>query len=308
MRRMLVLVAAATGLVLLPATGATTPATQQRCSYEVVYEGRVYSSGPIPHERPVRSGARVGRGLRLGCNDIVGRPERPTPVDVFRFGTASPHVALTTRELGFVARVAVEGRCFGFGGDPDGYLHCLQTEIRFRGRGYTGTHGPVLPRGERLGHGQIRGQLVPLQATQGIDPRVAVAREDDPQLIFVAHRRCQIWPYQRGVTTFTRCLRAPFWLAIRGHTRTRTATIQSPGSLHTNVRLRLFLAPDAIADQLISPEDERLISAGRLTVDRKGRGKTTIRIADALGVGRYAVLTELPGGQVRIVGVLALNA
>jgi hypothetical protein len=75
-----------------------------------------------------------------------------------------------------------------------------------------------------------------------------------------------------------------------------------------NVRLRLFLAPDALADRLISPEDERLTPAGRLTVDRKGRGKTTIGIADALGVGRYAVLAQVPGRQVRIVGVLALNA
>jgi hypothetical protein len=304
---MLVPVAAATALVLLPGTGGTAPGAPQRCLYHVLYEGAAYWGYPVPQDTAIRPGERVGRAVRPGCNDFGPRPPEPsTPVDVFRFGTASPRVALITPE--FRGPVRVAGRCFGFERDTDGLLSCLQTDIRFRGRGYTGTHGPVLPRAERLGQGRIRGQPVPLQAIQGVDPRIALAREDDLKVIFVAHRRCQIWPYQRGVTTFTRCLRAPLWLAIRGHTRTRTAAIESPGSLQRNVRLRLFLAPDGVADEITSPQDERLTSAGRLAVDRKGRGKTTIRIAEALGVGRYAVLAQLPGRQVRIVGVLALNA
>lgn len=308
MRKMLVPVVAVTALALVPNTAGPAPGAQQQCTYRVVYEGTVYR-GSAPGAEAVRSGARVGPAVRLPCDDIGGRPPEPgTPIDVFRFGTASPWVALTTRELGRPAIVAVSGRCFGFGRDTDGYLRCLQTEVRFRGRGYTGTRGAVLPRGSSIGQGRVDGRPLPLRAIQGIDPRIALAPADDPELILVAHRRCHIWPYDRTLETFMRCLRAPLWLAIRGHTRTRTATVKLPGSLLTSVQMRLLLAPDGIADQISSPDDTRLTPAGRLRVDRKGRGRTRIAIADSLGVGRYAVLAQLPGRRMVVVGVLALNA
>jgi len=70
----------------------------------------------------------------------------------------------------------------------------------------------------------------------------------------------------------------------------------------------LFLAPDGIADQITSPDDDRLTPAGRLAVDRKGQSKTRIAIVGSPGEGRHAVLAQLPGPRVVVVGVLALNA
>jgi hypothetical protein len=271
--------------------------------YRIVYEGSVYLRVSRDGD-DVGPGARIARAVRPGCSDIGGQPPPPAEqVYVFRFGTASPRVALTTREFGG-SIVAVSSRCFGFGENHGGYLRCLQTEVRFRGRGYTALRGLGLSPGRALGQGTIRGRPVRLRAIQGIDPRIAVAQADDPQLSLVAHRRCELPPIY---SAFRRCLRAPLWLAIRGDTRIRSATIQAPGSLITGVRLRLFLAPDGVADEITSPDDERLTPAGRLTIDRKGRGTTRITIADAVGEGRYAVVAQLPGRRIVVVGVLGLK-
>jgi hypothetical protein len=74
--------------------------------------------------------------------------------------------------------------------------------------------------------------------------------------------------------------------------------------LITSVRIRLFLAPDGVADQIMSSDDERLTSIGGLTIDRKGRGSTRIAIVDSVVAGRYAVIAELSRHQVVVVGGL----
>jgi hypothetical protein len=302
MTRVFVSVAAVAGLLLVPCTAATAPGAQQRCVDRIVYQGTVYSASLPRHV--VRPGARVGRAVRPGCTDVVGLPLPPTEqVDVFRFGTASPQVALTNHRG---VRFAVGGRCSGFPNRAD-YHECLQTEVRFRGRGYTGTRGPILTRGGVLGQGRVRGRPVLLHAIEGVDPRIALVREDDPHLILVAHRRCQMSPSGPTLTSFTRCLRAPLWLAVRGHGRSRTATIQAPGSLLEGVRIQLFLAPDGVADEITWSQDERLTPAGRLIVDGRGGGTARIQIAESLGAGRYAVVAQLPGRRVIVVGVLALS-
>jgi Family of unknown function (DUF6281) len=173
MSRALALVATVVGLVLWSSTGGTAPGAQQRCPYSIVYEGTTYLY--VPRENVV-PGARVGRAVRPGCNDIGGRPPPGAKsIEAFRFGTASPRVALTTHEQGLPAMVvAVPGRCFGFGNGPD-YVRCLQTDLRFRGRGYSALRGPELPQGGALGRGLVHGRPVRLLAIQGIDPRTALA-------------------------------------------------------------------------------------------------------------------------------------
>jgi hypothetical protein len=298
MARMLLLVAAAAGLMLVPGTDGTAPGAPERCVNSFIYEGSVYGYIPIDGENLV-SGRHVGRGVRRGCTDIGGVPPPPDKrVKLYRFGTANPRVALTIREQGpFV--VAVSSRCFGF--DLRDYPHCLQTEVRFKGRGYSPVRGLGLTQGGALGQGQVRDRRVRLLAIQRIDPRIALVRDDEPESTYIAHRRCELVPIYPG---FKRCLGAPLWLAIRGHTRVRTATIESPGSLVTSARLRLFLAPDGVADQITSPEDERLTLVGRLIVDGKGRGSTRLTIDDSLAYGRYAVLAQVPGSRVVVVGAL----
>jgi hypothetical protein len=68
--------------------------------------------------------------------------------------------------------------------------------------------------------------------------------------------------------------------------------------------MRLFLAPDGVADEMASPDDDRLTPAGRLTVNRKGRGSTSLAIVDSVAEGSYAVVAELPGRRIVVVGGL----
>jgi hypothetical protein len=298
MAKAFLLAAAVAGFVHLPSTGGTEPGAQQRCVSSLLYEGSVYRYRPMDAENLVPR-RPVGLALRPGCSDIGSVPPPPAKrVEVFRFGTASPRVALTTREAGAPV-YAVLSRCFGFAREEQ--LRCLQTEIRFRGRGYTALRSLGLLSGGVLGEGRLRGRPVRLRAIQGIDPRIALARAEEPETTFVAHRRCELQPLYPN---FKRCLRAPLWLAVRGHTRVRSATIRSPGALLTSVRMRLFIAPAGVADQITSPDDERLTPAGVLTVDRKGRGSTTIAIVDSAGDGPHAVLAEVPGRRVVVVGEL----
>jgi hypothetical protein len=298
MAKAFLLAAAVAGLLFLPSTGGTEPGAQQRCVSSLLYKGSVYRYRPMEAENIVPR-RPIGLALRPGCSDIGGVPPPPAKrVEAFRFGTASPRVALTTREVGAPV-YAVSSRCFGFAREEQ--LGCLQTEIRFRGRGYTALRRLGLLPGGALGEGQVRGRPVRLRAIQGIDARIALARADEPETTFVAHRRCELQPLYPN---FKRCLRAPLWLAVRGHTQVRTATIQSPGALLTSVRMRLFIAPDGVADQIASPDDERLTPAGVLAADRKGRGSTTIAIVDSVGDGLHAVLAQLPGRRVVVVGAL----
>ncbi len=174
------------------------PVTAQRCAYVVRYDGGDYHYAAAG----VARGARVGRGVRPGCSDTGGPPPPDRAVAVFRYGTASPRVALTVSESGQNLLVAVPGRCAGFGFGA-GYRRCLQTEVRFRGRGYTALRGRALPRGPALGRGFV--------ALRGIDPRIALARRGRPLDVLVAHRRCELPAFS---TLFMRCLRAPLWLDI----------------------------------------------------------------------------------------------
>jgi hypothetical protein len=251
---------------------------------------------PAPDVVP---GRHLGQAIRPGCWNIRIEPPLPAKrLDVYRYGTASPRVAFTILETG-PSVFAVPSRCFGF--EREDMRRCLETEVRFRGRGYIAMRGLGLAVGGALGEATVRGRPVRLRAVQGIDPRIALAREAEPDTIFVAHRRCDLSPLS---SNFKRCLRAPFWLAIRGHMRTRTATIQSPGSLVRSVRMRLFLAPGGVADQITSPGDERLTPAGRLTVDRNGQGSTRLAIANSVVGGRVAVFAQLPDRRLSVVGAL----
>lgn len=294
--------AAIAGLVLGVGIAGGAPTAAQKCAYVVRWDGGTYlylSRGDV------RRGRRVGRGIRPGCNDIGGQPKPPdVPVEVFRFRTASPRVALTVREPGQqVLLVAVPGRCAGFG-LGDRYRRCLAAELRFRGRGYSAMRGRALPRARQLGRGSLRGRPVQLEAVHGVDPRIALARRDKPLQLLVAHRRCELGAFS---TVFMRCIRAPLWLRIEGSTAIRTGTIERPGSLLSNARLPLYLAPDAQADLVTAPEDERLTRAGHLNVDAKGRGSTRIAIVASLDTGDYAVMAELPSRRMVAVGALYVS-
>jgi hypothetical protein len=295
MARALAAVAIA-GLVLGVGGGSAKPAGPQKCLFTIVYDGSAYH---YVSSEPVRAGRLVGRALRPGCNDTGGPPPPATPVEAFRFGSATPQVALVVREdrqPNLI--VAVPGRCFGF---PPGrsHLRCLQTEVRFRGRGYTAVRGSSLPAAGPLGHGTTLGRRVRLRGLRGIDPRIALLRDRTRELL-VAHRRCELMPGK----DFVRCLRAPLWLSIEGETALRTATIERPGSLLRNVQLPLYLAPHSVADEIVSPQDERLTRTGQLTVDARGRGSTPIAIVDSVDMGSYAVMAQLPSGRMVSVGAL----
>jgi hypothetical protein len=299
MTRALVVVAAVALLALAPGIADTSPGAEPKCSTTpLLYEGNAYRYRPMP-ANDIVPGRHIGQAIRPGCWNIRIVPPLPTKrLNVYRYGTASPRVAFTILEDG-PSVFAVSNRCFGF--EREDMRRCLETEVRFRGRGYIAMRGLGLAVGGALGEGTVRGRPVRLRVIQGIDARIALARDAEPDAIFVAHRRCVLSPLYPN---FKRCLRAPLWLAIRGHTLFRTATIQSPGSLVANARLRLFLAPDGVADQITSPDDERLTLAGRLIIDPKGRGSTRIAITNSIGAGRYAVVAELPGRQVVIIGTL----
>jgi hypothetical protein len=281
------------GLVLGVSGAGAEPSSAQKCIYLVRFEGSAYHYMAAG----VARGARVGRGVKPGCNDTGGPPPPDKTVDVYRYGTASPQVALT---LAPNLLLAVPGRCAGFGFSA-GYRRCLQTQARFKGRGYSAFRGRELPRARALGRGFIGNRLVQLEALQGIDPRIALARRGRPLEALVAHRRCELQPFD---ALFMRCLRSPLWLDISPTGSLRTVTIERPGSLITKVVLRLFLAPDADADAITTPDDERLTPTGRLAVDGKGRGSTTIAIVDSVESGSYALMAELPGRRVVAVGAL----
>jgi Family of unknown function (DUF6281) len=290
------LLAAATiaGLALGVGGAAADSTAGAKCLYSVVYDGSSYHyvSGAT-----VEAGPRVGRALRQGCNDTGGPPPPPTPVEVFRFGTASPRVALVVRQNRQPDLiVAVPGRCFGSAAHRD-RLRCLQTELRFRGRGYTAVRGLALAAARPLGHGTIRGRPVRLRALQGIDSRSAVLLDRTREL-FVAHRRCELLPS----SDLARCLRSPLWLDIAGEGRSRTATIDRAGSLLRSAGLPLYVAENMIADQIASPTDHRLSPAGRLTVDGRGRGSARISVADSAVFGLLAVVAQLPNGRMAVVG------
>jgi Family of unknown function (DUF6281) len=297
MARALAAVAIA-GLVLGVGGAAGKPAGPQRCLFSIVYDGSVYHYVSSENVKP---GRRVGRAVRQGCNDTGGPPPPARPVEAFRFGSANARVALVVREdrqPNLI--VAVPGRCFGL---PSGrsYLRCLQTEIRFRGRGYTAVRGVPLPAAGPLGPGTTHGRPVRLRGLRGIDPRIALLRDGTRELL-VAHRRCELMPGK----DFVRCLRAPLWLSIEGETAIRTATIERPGSLLRNVQLPLYLAPDEVADEIVSSQDERLTRTGHLAVDGRGRGSARIAIVDSIDAGSYAVMAELPSRRMVPVGALYL--
>lgn len=295
MARALWLVALA-GLALGVGIAGGTPTAAEKCLYVVHYDGGTYHYAGAA----VARGARVGRGVRPGCNDTGGPPPPSTLVTVYRYGKASPRVALTVAESGQTLLLAVPGRCAGFGFGA-GYRRCLQTEVRFGGRGYSAFRGRQLGRSRALGRGSVGGRPVPLQALERVDPRIALARRDRPLEALVAHRRCELPPSD---PVFMRCLRSPLWLDITPEGAVRTVTVQRPGALVTNVRLRLFLAADADADAINSPRDERLTPAGQLAVDGRGRGSARIAIVDSVDSGSYAVMAELPAGRMVVVGAL----
>jgi hypothetical protein len=222
------------------------------------------------------------------------------PTTVFSYSSANPRVALTVREGDRDLLVAVPGRCAGFGFTA-GYLRCLRTELLFRGLGYTAMRGRELPRGSALSRGSLGGRAVRLRAIQGVHARIAVARADKPQQIWIAHRRCEVGAFDK---VFMRCLGAPLWLRIGEEGSIRTATITRPGALLREVQLPLYLAPDEAADEIVSPQDERLTRTGLLNVDAKGRGSTQIAIVDSVVTGSYAVMAQLPQGRIVTVGAL----
>lgn len=289
-------VGALVGLALGAGVAGGGPVTAQKCIYVVRYDGSDYHYAAAG----VARGPRVGRGVRPGCNDTGGPRPPDRPVDVYRFGRASPRVALTVSESGQNLLVAVPGRCAGFG-FAAGYRRCLQTEVRFRGRGYSAFRGRALPRGAVLGRGSAAGRPVQLVALRGVDPRIALARRDRPLEALIAHRRCELAPFS---TVFMRCIRAPLWLDVSPTGSIRTVAIERPGALLKSVRIRLFLAPDADADAITTPTDERLTPAGQLDVDANGRGSGRIVIVDTVDSGSYAVMAELPGGRIVPVGAL----
>jgi hypothetical protein len=55
--------------------------------------------------------------------------------------------------------------------------------------------------------------------------------------------------------------------------------------------LRVFLAPVDAAEQIQSPEDERLVLLGRLRVDREGNGNLQFRVPD-VAPGEYVTLAH----------------
>jgi hypothetical protein len=289
-------VGALLGLVLGVGGAGAEPSYAQKCIYLVRFEGGAYHYAAAG----VIRGARVGRGVRPGCNDTGGPAPPDRAVDVYRFGTASPRVALTVAESGQNLLVAVPGRCAGFGFST-GYRRCLQTEIRFQGRGYSAFRGRQLARGRALGRGSVGRRTVALELLKGIDPRIALARRGRPLEALVAHRRCEFQPFD---PIFMRCIRSPLWLDITPTGSLRTAAIERPGALVQNMQVRLFLAPDAIADAITAPDDERLIPTGVLNIDGRGRGSTRIAIVDSVDTGSYAVMAELPGRRVVVVGAL----
>jgi hypothetical protein len=284
------------GLVLGVGGAGAERSTAQKCIYLVRFEGSAYhyAAADVPR------GARVGRGVRPGCNDTGGPAPPDRAVDVYRYGTANPRVALTVAESGQNLLVAVPGRCAGFGFSA-GYHRCLQTEIRYRGRGYSAFRGRALARGRALGRGTVGGRPVALEALRGIDPRIALARRGRPLEALVAHRRCELQPF---APSFMRCLRSPLWLDISPTGSIRTAAVAAPGALVTNVRLRLFLAPDAVADAITTATDERLTPTGVLSIDGRGRGSTRIAIVDSVETGNYAVMAELPSRRIVVAGAL----
>ena len=298
MARMLAaVVVAGLALGIGGAQGRSTSA--QKCLYQVVFEGSTYH---LIRTDGIQRGERVGAGVKPGCNDTFPGPPAPdVPITVFRYGSASPRVALTVRESDRDFLIAVPGRCAGFGFTA-GYLRCLRTEVRYRGRGYSAMRGRELPRGKALGRGSIAGRPVPLQAIQGVDPRVAVARAGNRLQIWIAHRRCELGAFDK---LFMRCIRGPLWLRISGEGTIRTATVEHPGSLLRNVQLPLYLAPDAVADEIVSAQDERLTRTGQLAVDARGRGSARIAIIDSVDTGSYAVMAQLPQGRMVTVGALS---
>jgi Family of unknown function (DUF6281) len=289
--------AAIAGLVLGVGGASGKPVAVRKCLFTIHYDDSVYYAVSSENVTP---GRRVGRAFRQSCNDIGGPPPPARPVEAFRFGSANPRVALVVSE----ARrphliVAVPGRCSGYAPERS-YLRCLQTEVRFRGRGYTAVRGVPLRAARTLAPGVSRGRTVRLRAIQGIDPRIAVLRASTRELL-VAHRRCEFQPSDRN---FARCLRSPLWLEITGEGRFRTGLVDAPGALVRSSELPLYLAEDAIADQIVSAADERLTPAGRLTVDGRGRGTARIGIADSAVSGLLAVVAQLPGGRMVVVGSL----
>lgn len=290
------LAAATIAALALGVGGAAADSTAgAKCLFSVVYDRSPYH---YVSRATVKVGPRVGRALRQGCNDTGVPPPPPTPVEAFRFGKASPRVALVVRENRQPDLiVAVPGRCFGFAAGP-AQLRCLQTELRFRGRGYTAVRGLALTPARPLGHGTIRGRWVRLRALRAIDPRSGVLLDRTREL-YVAHRRCELVPS----TDLARCLRSPLWLDVAGEGRFRTATIDRAGALLRSAKLPLYLAENMIADQIASPTDHRLTPAGRLTVDGRGRGSARISIADSAVFGLLAVVAQLPNGRMAVVGV-----
>jgi hypothetical protein len=289
-----VLAAGALVALVLGVSGAgADPSSAQKCIYIVRFDGSsyVFMASGVTH------GARVGLGVKPGCNDTGGPPPPDQSIDVYRYGKASPRVALTvTSNL----LLAVPGRCAGFGFGA-GYRRCLQSEVRFRGRGYSAFRGRALPRGPSLGRGTVTGRSVQLVALRGVDPRIALARSGRPLEALVAHRRCELQPFS---SLFMRCIRSPLWLDVTPTGSIRTVTIERPGALVRGVRLRLFLAPDAEADAITTPTDERLTPAGQLDVDSKGQGSGRIAIVDSVVSGSYALMAELPGERMVVVGAL----
>ena len=286
-------------LVLGVGGAGAEPAARQKCLAQIVFEGSPYIF--VRSDGVVR-GPRVGRGVKPGCDDTPSGPQPPdVPIPVFKYGSAPSRVALTTFESRTTRLFAVYGRCWGFGAQM-AYLRCLQTELRFGGRGYTALRGVQLPPGRAIGRGSLARRLTPVVALQGIDQRIALARRGKPE-VWVAHRRCEFAPPDRW---FGRCLRAPLWLSVQGSDAIRTATIDNPGSLLRSVTLRLFLAPDESADRITSATDERLAPAGNLPIDAQGRGTAKVAIIASIDAGSYAVMAELPSRRVVPVGALYL--
>jgi uncharacterized protein DUF6281 len=286
------------GLLLGAGVAGGRPVATQRCLYVVRFDGSNYQLAATG----VARGSRVGRGVQPGCNDTGGPPPPDRAVDVYRYGRASPQVALTVAESGQNLLVAVPGRCAGFG-SGSAYRRCLQTMVRFRRRAYSAFRGRALARGPSLGRGSVAGRPVRLVALRGVDPRIAVARAGRPLEALIANRRCEFQPFE---TTFMRCIRSPLWLDISPSGKLRSAAVERPGALVRNQQLRLFLAPDRVADEITSPTDERLTPTGVLSVDAAGHGSTRIAIVDTVGTGSYAVLAQLPANRMVVVGELSV--
>lgn len=286
------------GLVLGAGVAGGRPVTAQRCLYVVRFDGSDYHYAATG----VTRGPRVGRGVQPGCNDTGGTPPPDRPVDVYRYGRASPQVALTVAESGQNLLVAVPGRCAGFG-SGSAYRGCLQTTLRLRGRAYSAFRGRALARGPSLGPGSVAGRPVQLVALRGVDPRIALARAGRPLEALIANRRCELQPFE---TAFMRCIRSPLWLDISPSGKLRNVTVERPGALVRNQQLRLFLAPDRIAEAITSPTDERLTPTGVLSVDTAGHGSTRIAIVDTVDAGSYAVLAQLAANRVVVVGELSV--